>query len=341
MRPGGDLTPLVGRRLSFHIVQYEKKGRDVVVSRKKFLQKEAVQARQEALKMLAPGTTHQGIVRTVVQWGVFVAIADSGGLEGLVHATEASHDRTAKLTDLFKPGDTIEVKVLKIDDKGKLWLSRRAMMSDPWDAMLQKYAVGTRHTGKVVRIQPFGAFIELEPGIDGLCYTQDLSLKPVAHPKDLLKVDDSMDVVVANCDASTRGISLHPAPPPEEADEPKPRVGPHRVVKVAVVPRPSRVSWFASSVSPVARRAGSPRGSHRHRARHRPAQVLPDREKFEAKVIEVDARRGETKLSIRAMREDAEKAATASIASRSPMKPISAPSPTYSAGSIGSLRPRS
>ncbi|MBL8743940.1 MAG: 30S ribosomal protein S1 [Myxococcales bacterium] len=310
IRPGGDLTPLVGRRLNFHVVQYEKKGRDVVVSRKKFLQEEAAQARAEALQKVTPGSVHHGIVRTVMQWGVFVALPDAGNLEGLVHGTEAAHDRTAKLSDLFKPGDTIEVKVLKIDDKGKLWLSRRAMMNDPWDAMLQKYAVGTRHTGKVVRIQPFGAFIELEPGIDGLCYTQDLSLKPVAHPKDLLKVDDSMDVVVANCDASTRRISLHPAPPPEEADEPKPRVGPHRVVKVAVV-APSESGLLVRIIGLTGRAArgfipaghtGTERGTDLRK-------FFPIGKKFEAKVIEVDARRGETKLSIRAMREDAEKAA--------------------------------
>jgi len=310
IRPGGDLTPLVGRRLNFIVVQYEKKGRDVVVSRKKFLHEEATQARADALKAVAPGSIHQGIVRTVMQWGVFVALPDAGNLEGLVHGTEAAHDRTAKLNDLFKPGDPIEVKVLKIDEKGKLWLSRRAMMNDPWDAMLAKYAVGTRHTGKVVRLQPFGAFIELEPGIDGLCYTQDLSLKPVVHPKDLLKVDDPMDVVVANCDGSTRRISLHPAPPPDEADEPKPRVGPHRVVKVAVV-APTEPGLLVRIIGLTGRAArgfipaghtGTERGTDLRK-------FFPIGKKFEAKVIEVDARRGETKLSIRAMREDAEKAA--------------------------------
>ncbi len=310
LRQGADLSPLVGRRLQFAVVQYEKKGRDVVVSRKKFLQEEAQQARADALKILTPGSVHQGVVRTVMQWGVFVALPEAGNLEGLVHASEASHDRTAKLADLFKPGDPIEVKVVRIDEKGKLWLSRRAMMNDPWDAMLQKYAVGTRHTGKVVRLQPFGAFIELEPGIDGLCYTQDLSLKPVAHPKDLLKVDDNFDAVVANCDGTTRRISLHPAPPEDEANEPKPRVGPHRVVKVAVV-QPTEPGLIVRIVGLTGRAArgfipaghtGTQRGTDLRK-------FFPIGTKLEAKVIEVDPRRGETKLSIRAMREDAEKAA--------------------------------
>jgi len=310
LRQGGDLHALVGRRMNFVVVQFEKKGRDVVVSRKKFLQEEAVQARTDALKLLAPGTVHRGTVRTVVQWGVFVALADAGNLEGLVHVSEASHDRTAKLTDLFKPGDPIEVKVLKIDDKGKIWLSRKAITNDPWDAVQQKYAPGTRHQGKVVRIQPFGAFIELEPGIDGLCYTQDLSLKPITHPKDVLKVDETIDVVVANCDGASRRISLHPAPPADEADEPRPKVGPHRVVKVAVV-HPGEPGLLVRIIGLTGRAArgfipaghtGTQRGTDLRKS-------FPVGTKLEAKVIEVDTRRGETKLSIRAMKEDAEKAA--------------------------------
>lgn len=310
LRPGGDLHALVGRRLNFVVVQFEKKGRDVVVSRKKFLHDEAQQARADAMKILAPGSVHQGTVRTVVQWGVFVALHDAGNLEGLVHASEASHDRTAKLTDLFKPGDPIEVKVLKIDEKGKIWLSRKAITNDPWDAVQQKYAPGTRHQGKVVRIQPFGAFIELEPGIDGLCYTQDLSLKPVQSPKDMVKVDEMIDVVVANADATSRRISLHPAPPADEADEPRPKVGPHRVVKVAVV-HPGEPGLLVRIIGLTGRAArgfipaghtGTQRGTDLRKS-------FPVGAKFDAKVIEVDTRRGETKLSIRAMKEDAEKAA--------------------------------
>ncbi len=308
LRPGADLSPLVGQLLNFMVVQYEKKGRDVVVSRKKFLADEAHRTRAEALLALAPGSIHQGIVRTVVQWGVFVALTDAGGVEGLVHATEASHDRSARLTDLFKPGDHVEVKVLRVDEKGKLWLSRKSIVNDPWDAVKEKYAVGSRHTGKVVRIQPFGAFIELEPGIDGLCYTADLSLKSVPHPGDLVKIDDTIEVVVATCDSATRKISLHAAPPADEADEPRPKVGPHRVVKVAVV-QPTEAGLIVRVIGLSGRAArgfipaghtGTLRGSDLRK-------LFPIGMKLEAKVIEVDTRRGESKLSIRALKEDTEK----------------------------------
>lgn len=310
LRQGADLNALVGRRLQFIVVQFEKKGRDVVVSRKKFLHDEAQQARADALKNLAPGTIHRGVVRTLVQWGVFVALTDAGGIEGLVHASEASHDRTAKLSDLFKPGDAIEVKVLKIDDKGKIWLSRKAMTNDPWDAVQQKYSVGSRHQGKVVRIQPFGVFVELEPGIDGLCYTQDLSLKPINTPQDMVKINDTMDVVIANSDSTSRRISLHPAPPADEADEPRPKVGPHRVVKVSVV-HPGEPGLLVRIIGLTGRAARGfiPAGHTNTQRGTDLRKTFPVGTKFEAKVIEVDTRRGETKLSIRAMKEDAEKAA--------------------------------
>ena len=310
LRPGNDLSHLVGRRFDFVVVQYEKKGRDVVVSRKKFLAEEAHRARVDALKALQPGSIHPGIVTSVVGWGVFVSVTDAAGIEGLIQPLEASHDRSARLVDLFKPGDHVDVKVLRVDEKGKLWLSRKAIVNDPWDAVKEKYAVGSRHTGKVVRIQPFGAFIELEGGIDGLCYTADLSFKQIQHPNDLVKIDDMIDVVVATCDGPTRKISLHAAPPADEADEPKPKVGPHRILKVMVV-TPSEPGLVVRIIglSGRAARGFIPAG---HTGTQRGAdlrKLFPVGTKLEAKVIEVDARRGETKLSIRALREDTEKAA--------------------------------
>ena len=222
------------------------------------------------------------------------------------------HDVLAVVQDAVKVGDEVEVKVLRIDEKGKLWLSRKAITSDPWGDVLQKYAVGTRHSGKVVRLQPFGAFIELESGIDGLCYTQDLSVKPIQHPKDILKVDDTIDVIVAQSDGGTRRISLHPAPPEEEANEPKPRVGPNRVVKVSVVhPQETGLLVRVIGLTGRAARGFIPAG---HTGTQRGTDLrkfFPIGTKLDAKVIEVDTRRGETKLSIRAMKEDAEKAAYA------------------------------
>ncbi|WP_437588040.1 S1 RNA-binding domain-containing protein [Sorangium sp. So ce1000] len=310
LRHGADLNYLVGQRLDFSVTQFAKKGRDIVVSRRKMLEEESRKARTEALTSIEPGSLHKGIVRKVVAWGVFVALPDAGGVEGLVHMSEASHDRGAKLADLFKPGAEIDVKVLRVDDKGKLWLSRKAATVDPWDAVKEKYAVGTRHKGKVARLQPFGAFIELEPGIDGLIHTADLSMKPIQHPNEVVKVGDDVDVIVATCDAAGRRIGLHPAPPEGEESEPRQRVQQGKSVKVAVtqVTEGGLVVRVLGTTGRAARgfipagHTGTQRGTDLRKE-------FPIGTQLDAKVIEVDPRRGEAKLSIRALKEDAEKQA--------------------------------
>jgi len=310
MRHGADLNYLVGQRLDFIVTQYAKKGRDIVVSRKKFLEEESKKARAEALAKLEPGSVHKGIVRKVVAWGAFIALPDADNVEGLVHMTEASHDRGAKLADIFKQGTEIEVKVLRIDEKGKIWLSRKAVTADPWDAVKEKYSVGSKHKGKVARIQPFGAFIELEPGVDGLIHTADLSFKPIQHPSDVVKVGDEIDVVVVSCDSNARKIGLHPALPQGEEAEPRQRLQPHKTVKVSVVQvQDSGLSVRILGVTGRAARGFIPAG---HTGTQRGTDLrkeFPIGTQVDAKVLEIDPRRGEAKLSIRAMKEDAEKQA--------------------------------
>ena len=308
IRHGADLSYLVGQRLDFIVTQYAKKGRDIVVSRRKMIDEEQKKIRVEALSKVEPGSVHKGVVRKVVAWGVFVALPDAGGIEGLVHMTEASHDRGARLTDLFKPGAEIDVKVVRIDDKGKLWLSRKAVVADPWDAVKEKYSPGSRHKGKVARLQPFGAFIELEPGVDGLIHTADLSLKAIEHPQEVVKVGDEIEVIVASCDPMSHKIGLHPAPPPGEEVEVRQRVQPHKVVKVAVaqvtegglVVRVLGVTGRGARGFIPAGHTGTPRGSDLRKD-------FPLGTQLEAKILEIDPRRGEAKLSIRAVKEDAEK----------------------------------
>lgn len=308
LKHGADLSPYVGQRLEWVVTTYAKKGRDIVVSRKRFLEEETKKHRAEALSKIAPGTIHKGIVRKVVAWGVFVALPDADNVEGLVHLTEASHDRGAKLQDLFKQGQEIDVKVLRVDDKGKLWLSRKGAVADPWDAVKEKYAVGSRHKAKVARIQPFGAFMELEPGLDGLIHTADLSLKPINHPDEVVKVGEEMDVVVASCDSAGKRIGLHPAPADE--NEPKQKVAQYKVVQCEVsqvvegglVVRILGVTGRHARAFIPAGHTGTPRGTDLRKE-------FPPGHKLEAKVLEVDPRRGEAKLSIRAVKEDTEKQA--------------------------------
>ena len=305
VRLGTDLSYLVAKRLPFLVTQYAKRGRDVVLSRKTMIEEEAKKARAEALSRLKIGEEMDGIVRSVVGFGAFV---DIGGVEGLVPLQEMSHNRADGPSDVFKAGEPTRVKVIKIDDKGKIWLSRRATIPDPWQQVAQKYAQGTRHTGKVVRLQPFGAFVELEAGIDGLIHTADLSIKRIETPSDVVKVGDALEVVVSHVDQSTHKIALHPAPQGDEAKETPQRVVPHKPVKAKVVTIESGglvvrilgVTGRNARGYVSAAGTGTPRGTELRKS-------FSVGQEIDAKVIEMDPRRGEVKLSIKALSEDQER----------------------------------
>ncbi|HXN31115.1 MAG TPA: S1 RNA-binding domain-containing protein, partial [Polyangiaceae bacterium] len=307
MRMGADLSHLVALRLPFFVTQYAKRGRDIVLSRKSIIEEDARKARTEALAKLKVGDEIDGVVRSVVPFGAFV---DVGGIEGLVPLQEMSHNRGDGPSDVFKAGEATRVQVIKVDDRGKVWLSRKATIPDPWQQVAQKYAQGTRHTGHVVRLQPFGAFIELEPGVDGLIHTQDLSIKRIETPADAVKVGDPIDVVVAGVDPSQHKIALHPAPQGDLASEPVQRVAPHKPVKVRIVAIESG-GLVVRVLGVTGRNArgyitsagtGTPRGTELRKAFHVGQDV-------DAKVIEVDPRRGEVKLSIKALSEEQERSA--------------------------------
>ena len=302
---GADLTYLVGERLPFVVTQYAKRGRDVVLSRKAIIEEEARKARTEALARLKVGEELEGVVRSVVPFGAFV---DLGGIEGLVPLQEMSHNRGDGPSDVFKAGEATRVKVIKIDDKGKVWLSHKATVPDPWQRVAEKYAQGTKHNGKVVRLQPFGAFVELESGIDGLIHTQDLSAKRIEGPEEVVKVGDAIEVVVAYVEPGQHKIALHPAPQGDAAGETPQRVVPHKAVKAKVlaiesgglVVRILGVTGRNARGYVTAAGTGTPRGTELRKA----FTVGQD---VEAKVIEIDPRRGEVKLSIKALSEDQER----------------------------------
>jgi small subunit ribosomal protein S1 len=307
LRLGADLSHLVAKRLPFLVTQYAKRGRDVVLSRRSMLEDEARRARAEALSKLKVGDELDGIVRSVVGFGAFI---DVGGIEGLVPLQEMSHNRADGPSDVFKAGEATRVKVLKIDDRGKVWLSRKATIADPWQQVAQKYALGTRHQAKVARLHPFGAFVELEPGVDGLIHTQDLSIKRIEVPEEVTKVGDTIEVVVAHVDPGQHKIGLHPAPQGDAANEAAQRVMPHKPVKAKVVlvesggvlVRILGVTGRSARGYVTAAGTGTPRGTELRK-------VFTVGQEIEAKVIEIDPRRGEAKLSIKALSEDQERSA--------------------------------
>lgn len=313
---GMDLHPqnanfaiLLGQRMDFKVIQYKAGGRDVVVTRRPMLEAEAHERRKQALTLLQEEQVMNGVVRTVVEWGAFVALPEAENLEGLVHISEASHDARAKITDLFKPGDHVQVKILKIDEKGKIWLSTKALQEDPWGEAKQKYAQGSRHAGKVMRLMDFGVFVELEPGVEGLIHVSDLAFNRVEHPKEVVKEGEAMDVIVHHFDPRTKKIGLHPAPPADRVEEAQ-RVQRNAMLKVEIVKHEASglIVRILGATGRAARgfipagQTGTPRGTDLRRL-FKQGSVL------EAKVIDVDPRRGEPKLSIKAMKEDEERKA--------------------------------
>ncbi|HEY2367149.1 MAG TPA: S1 RNA-binding domain-containing protein [Polyangiaceae bacterium] len=304
---GSRLQELLGLRLPFFVTQYAKRGTDIVLSRKSMLEAEAKGKREEALKHLVVGNAIVGTVRSVVPFGAFI---DIGGIEGLVPLAEMSHNRGDSPGDVFHVNQQVEVLLQRIDAKGKIWLSRKAVLPDPWGEVAKKYADGTRHKGRVARLQPFGAFVELEPGIDGLIHTSDLgtSDKKIDKPEDVVKVGDEIEVFVVSLDVGSHKIGLSPVPPNWPEGQPFMRVGLHRAVRVKVTAYDAN-GLFVQILGATGRQSrgyiaaggtGTPRGTDLRKA-------FAMNSEHDAKVIEMDPRRNEVKLSIRALAEDTER----------------------------------
>lgn len=312
---GMDLHPaqanfpaLVGERLEFKIASFDK--RDLVITRRPMLEAEAHERRKRALALLEENQVLEGVVRTVVEWGAFVALPAAENLEGLVHVSEASHDSRRPMVEIFKPGDRFDVKIIKIDERGKIWLSRKDLIEDPWAEAKQKYGQGTRHTGKVTRLERFGAFVALDDDIEGLIALADLSLDRVEHPSAVLQDGQEVEVVVHAFDPRHKKIALHPAPTGDRAQEPSQKVARGALVKVeivrgegaGVIVRVLGVTGRAARGFIPAGQTGTARGTDLRKG-FRPGGVL------DVKVIDVDPRSGEPKLSIRGYKEDEERRA--------------------------------
>lgn len=206
-RPSRNLDQFLGVTSKFIIVKINHKRKNVVVSRKDYLEKEKGQARTKKLGTLSVGQVVKGRVKNITDFGAFI---DLGSLDGLLHITDMSWGRLSHPSVLVKLGDEVEVVVIGIDRAGeKVSLGLKQKTQDPWEAVTEKFPVGTHARGRVVNILPYGAFVELEPGIEGLVHISELSwTKRVSHPSELLQIGDEADVVVLNLDKEGKKISL-------------------------------------------------------------------------------------------------------------------------------------
>lgn len=214
----------IGERLKFRVMEIRDRG-GVVVSRRALLEEEQKALAAETRKKLQPGYVAKGKVTSVREFGVFV---DLGGVEGMIPIAELSHARVEHPSEVVKVGDEVEVEILKIDppnpsspDKSKqrerISLSMRSRMEDPWKAATEEIKEGQKLAGKIVRLQPFGAFVELRPGVDGLIHISALSNRRIAHPRDVVRVGQEVQVTVEKVDPAEKRIGLRLVLPEDEA----------------------------------------------------------------------------------------------------------------------------
>ncbi len=202
-----DFDALVNETMAFKILKLNRKRKNIVVSHRVILEEQRESKRKELLKTISEGDVVTGIVKNITDFGVFI---DLGGMDGLLHITDMSWTRINHPSELVNLGDELEVKILKYDrDKQRISLGLKQLIPSPWEAVSSNYPVGSRVRGKVINITKYGAFVELEKGVEGLVHISEMSwTKHIEHPSQLLQVGDEIDVIVLNIDQENQKISL-------------------------------------------------------------------------------------------------------------------------------------
>jgi len=207
LRPVRNLEHVVGQRLKFKIIKFNKRRANIVLSRRALLETERKKLRETTLETLAPGQIVDGVIKNLTDYGAFI---DLGGIDGLLHVTDMSWGRVNHPSELFHVGDEIKVKVLKFDaESERVSLGLKQIQPDPWIDASMRYPIGKRIQGKVVSLAEYGAFVELEPGIEGLIHVSEMSwTKRIKHPSKVVTVGDTVEALVLDVDERERKISL-------------------------------------------------------------------------------------------------------------------------------------
>ena len=205
-RPVKDTTPYEGKTMEFKVIKLDRKRNNVVVSRRAVVEASMGEERAKLLETLAEGAVVKGIVRRFADFGAFV---DLGGVDGLIHVTDLSWGHVNHPKDVLSVNQEVEVKILSLDrEKERIQLGYKQLQPKPWDNIEEKYPVGAILERPVVRIRPFGAFIELEPGVDGLVHISQCALTRIAKVEDAVQVGDVVRVKVLDVNTDAKRISL-------------------------------------------------------------------------------------------------------------------------------------
>jgi small subunit ribosomal protein S1 len=207
IRRPGDIGDYIGRVVQCEVLKIDEQRRNIVVSRRSLIEKERTYAQQKLMAELEQGQVRKGIVKNIADFGAFV---DLGGIDGLLHITDMSHTRISHPSQMVSMDQELDVMVLNIDrEKVKIALGLKQLLPNPWDDVETKYPVNTVQTGEVVNVMNYGAFVKLEPGIEGLVHISEMSwVKRVNHPSELVNIGDEIQVSVLGIDKSGEQMSL-------------------------------------------------------------------------------------------------------------------------------------
>ena len=207
IRPVRDVGPLMGKEQPFAILKMDRPRGNIVVSRRAILEEARAEQRTELVSQLAEGEIREGVVKNITDYGAFV---DLGGIDGLLHVTDMSWKRVSHPSQVLAVGDTVKVQIIKINpDTQRISLGMKQLQSDPWDGVEAKYPAGAKFTGRITNITDYGAFVELEAGVEGLVHVSEMSwTKKNVHPGKIVSTSQEVDVVVLDVDPSKRRVSL-------------------------------------------------------------------------------------------------------------------------------------
>ncbi len=207
IRPVRDVGPLMGKDQPFAILKMDRPRGNIVVSRRAILEEARAEQRTELVSQLQEGEVREGVVKNITDYGAFV---DLGGIDGLLHVTDMSWKRVNHPSQVLAVGDTVKVQIVKINpDTQRISLGMKQLQSDPWDGVEAKYPVGAKFTGRITNITDYGAFVELEAGVEGLVHVSEMSwTKKNVHPGKIVSTSQEVEVVVLDVDPSKRRVSL-------------------------------------------------------------------------------------------------------------------------------------
>jgi small subunit ribosomal protein S1 len=207
IRRPADVGEFINRTIEAKILRIDRERRNIVISRRKLIEEERNAAKDKLMSEIEVGQTRQGTVKNIADFGAFV---DLGGIDGLLHITDMSWDRVEHPSQMLKIDSEIEIKILNVDrDKEKIALGLKQLTENPWERVAERYAVGSRIKGEVVNIVNYGAFVKLEPGIEGLVHISEMSwTRRINHPSEMVGAGDEIEVVVLDVNKDKQEISL-------------------------------------------------------------------------------------------------------------------------------------